>query len=167
MVNKKGFTLIELLVVVAIIGILSSIVLTSLKDSRTKGDDAAVKANLNTTRGQAELFFSNNSNSFLPSGGSTFSIAVCPAYNAAGTNMLSKDKTIAEAIAEAVKRGGNGSRCYNSSGAWAVAIGLKSGGTAGDTIPDSWCVDSGGASKAYTWTAGQTIANSINVNSCR
>lgn len=35
--NKKGFTLIELLVVVAIIGILSSVVLTSLTSVKSKG----------------------------------------------------------------------------------------------------------------------------------
>ena len=138
--NKQGFTLLELLVVVAIIGILASVIFVALSDSQKKGADAAVKANLSTIRGESELFALDNNDSFLPSGGTTFGIATCPAYNVSGTDMLSKDKTIADAIAEAVKRGTGGS-CYNSSLNWVVAVGLKSNA---DT---SWCVDSGGNSR--------------------
>ena len=125
---KRGFTLIELLVVVAIIAVLISIVLVSLTNSKNKGEDAAVKSNLNTTRGISELFYLNNSNSFLPTGGTPLAIRTpCPTYNDGTINMFSRDKTIADAIAEALKRG-TGSACYNSSNAWAVAVTLRSSG---------------------------------------
>lgn len=60
--NKKGFTLIELLVVVAIIGILASVVIASLSSARGKGNDAAIKQNLNSARNQAELLYNDGFN---------------------------------------------------------------------------------------------------------
>ena len=60
MKTNKGFTLIELLVVIAIIGILSSVVLASLTTARSKGQAAAIQAQLSNMRAQAELYYSNN-----------------------------------------------------------------------------------------------------------
>lgn len=137
---SKGFTLIELLVVVAIVGLLASITLGYLSSARKRGDDTAVKSNLVTMRSVGEIFYLDNGNSYLPAGGSTFGIAACSTYDAAGTNMLSKNKVIADAIAEAIFRG-NGSSCYNSADAWAVAVGLKLNANT------SWCVDNAGVSK--------------------
>ena len=59
-IQKRGFTLIELLVVIAIIGILASVVLASLNSARDKGEDAAIKSNLNNARAQAALFYDDN-----------------------------------------------------------------------------------------------------------
>jgi prepilin-type N-terminal cleavage/methylation domain-containing protein len=53
---KRGFTLIELLVVIAIIGILSSVVLVSLSNSRVKAKDTAVKQAMSQVKILAEIY---------------------------------------------------------------------------------------------------------------
>ena len=59
--NKKdGFTLIELLVVIAIIGILSSVVLVSLNQTRAKGKDSSAKVSMTNILTAAELYYDNH-----------------------------------------------------------------------------------------------------------
>jgi prepilin-type N-terminal cleavage/methylation domain-containing protein len=55
---KKGFTLIELLVVIAIIGVLSSIVLSSLNNARSLSKDARRKMELKQVQTAIELYYS-------------------------------------------------------------------------------------------------------------
>ena len=57
----RGFTLIELLVVMAIIGTLSSVVLSSVNVSRKKGSDATIKSDLVNLQTQANLFYTSHS----------------------------------------------------------------------------------------------------------
>ena len=54
---RHGFTLIELLVVIAIIGILSSIVMTSLNAARAKGRDAKRQSDVKQIQLALELYY--------------------------------------------------------------------------------------------------------------
>jgi len=58
-INKKGFTLIELLVVIAIIGLLSSVVLSSLKTAKDKAKVASVARDIRNIETSLYLWVDN------------------------------------------------------------------------------------------------------------
>ncbi len=140
-VTKKGFTLIELLVVVAIVGLLSSVVLSSLSNARTKGVDTTVKTNLNNARAQAELYYSNNNDSYS---GVCNTDIVTPA-----TKSL---RTFIDAAASAggytasyvygTAESATSIACQANASSWVIQAPLKSGGY--------WCIDYKGIPKTET-----------------
>jgi prepilin-type N-terminal cleavage/methylation domain-containing protein len=139
--NKKGFTLIELLVVVAIIGILASVVLASLNTARKKGDDAAVKSNLNTISNESLIFYLEHNNTYSDK---NYGVDSCKGIGDGKKNMFFKDLSpiVYNAMFEAVERGDSAIfQCAVAPDAWAIAIGLK---TKKGTY---WCVDSSGVKK--------------------
>ncbi len=67
--RASGFTLIELLVVIAIIGILASVVLSSLSSARVKSRDARRLSDIKQIQLALELYFDANGNLYPPSTG--------------------------------------------------------------------------------------------------
>jgi type II secretion system protein G len=59
-IKSKGFTLIELLVVVAIIGILATVVLSSLSSARERARDAKRLADVKTIQTALEMYANDN-----------------------------------------------------------------------------------------------------------
>lgn len=136
---QRGFTLIELLVVIAIIGILASVVLASLNSARDKGEDAAIKSNLNNARAQAELYYDDSGRTY---------VGVC----AAGST--DDPAGIADLISAATDAGGGAALadCDDAADAWAAEKQLN----ADDAF---YCVDSTGAATTSAATKGGTATS--------
>ncbi|MBM2817471.1 MAG: hypothetical protein HW401_61 [Parcubacteria group bacterium] len=153
---SRGFTLIELLVVIAIIGILSSIVLSSLNSARDKGSNAAVKADIAGVK-VAALMYYDSSNHY---GTDLYDVGPCNDPVKIATNTVFSDSNIVSQISGAQVAAGGASlnSCITTTtgteaDAWAVAQQLKSDPT------KFWCVDSTGMTKESTQTADQAGAD--------
>lgn len=136
--NKKGFTLVELLIVIAIIGILSSVVMSSLSEARTEAYDSKVKSQLSNVRAAAELYY----NSRLNYGASTSWVSNGTGTNGCEAGMFTDTASGLSSLTISANypAGENTIVCNSNGRAYAVSDNLAATST-------YWCVDSTGASK--------------------
>ena len=136
--RSQGFTLIELLVVIAIIGILSSVVLTSLGTARNKGNDASMQASMSSLRSAAEIYYSTNGVYY-----SGTTVGGCSA------GFLDDDSTNAKTLYTQIKTLSGGAANVDCNlaaggGSWAMSAKLPSNST------KFFCVDSTGVAGIRT-----------------
>jgi len=152
--TQKGFTLIELLVVIAIIGLLASVVLAAVGTARKKGQDAAIKSQLESARSQAELYASNSTSGYT---------GVCAALSTANPPGLAA--ILANANVDASKGGSvitvnttagtyQNVTCHDNQSDWAAEAPLSASASGG---PSMWCVDDTGAARLESTNLGSSV----------
>jgi len=139
-IMQRGFTLIELLVVIAIIGILAAVVLGSLNDARSGGQNASIQQSMSSIRTQAEVFY-NGTGGFSYDG---VCVDILPLAQGAVdvVNGATMDGTtiLTAPVNHATIAGNRKAGCENNSSQYRVTTPLA-GATGNDTF---WCVDSSG-----------------------
>ena len=140
---QRGFTLIELLVVIAIIGILAAVVIGSLNDARSGGQDASIQQSVANIRSQAELIYNGDNYTY---DGVCDSAEVVNLLSAAtsvvnGTVYASSTQNTADAAnSQAGAATARTAACNDANTTYAAAAPLAS-------EEEFWCVDSTGASR--------------------
>lgn len=128
--------------VIAIIGVLSSVVFTSLSIARQRAANTAIKANLATIRPSAEIRYDDMNYSYGTAG---FALGPCPTV--AGTTIFGQGPILG-AIASALTASGAGgtATCVSTPLSspvitWAVSVRLNTPEINGGATSNYWCVD--------------------------
>jgi general secretion pathway protein G len=96
--GQKGFTLIELLVVISIIGLLSTVAMTSLSGARKKANDTKRIAELKQLQNALELYYANHGS--YPSTGSISTTLCDPGCVGMTSNSTTTANWIPNLVAE-------------------------------------------------------------------
>jgi len=83
--KNQAFTLIELLVVVAIVGLLSAVIMSSLNSARGKGRDAKRLADVEQIRTALQLYWVDNGGTYPSTGSSSSWHGTCSGFGSYGT----------------------------------------------------------------------------------
>lgn len=137
--TPKGFTLIELLVTVAIIGILASVTLTVLNESRNKAKDSAARAAISQLRTEMALHSLENNADYRS--GETGSACINDGM-----------EYVAEAAFQVSGTVGVEADCFASIDQWSAEVLLNNG--------NYYCSDYSGFSGEGTTTATAALATS-------
>ncbi len=121
--KKTGFTLIELLVVVAVIGILSAVVLTSMSASRLKAQDGKIREQMVIIRSQAEIFYHANNSTYANL--CTSATGIAPQLQAAHTA-----SGVATLVTNGAVQTATTTNCYATVSGYAVSVKLRTPTTA-------------------------------------
>jgi prepilin-type N-terminal cleavage/methylation domain-containing protein len=151
--RTAGFTLIELLIVIAIIGVLSSVVLSQLNSGRGKGIDAAIKSDLNTVVAQSVLDYDGYPNSYAPS--PILVVAALNPWTIAGTGVpgapltsilttivAHEGATASQALIQASNSNGGKLQWGVTATSFVIDAQLTTSGAG------YWCIDSTGVAKS-------------------
>jgi prepilin-type N-terminal cleavage/methylation domain-containing protein len=152
---QKGFTLLEILVVVGIIAIVSAVGLAALSSAKNKGDNAAIRSNLNEIRTQSEMYHLG-AKRYGYNASDVTDCTTVTTFIASTTGQGAGSKIVADLIKNA--RGAGNVRCVvpANGSTWAVSTSLIGGGYA--------CVYSGDQSIIASTTG--TLVDSISNNAC-